>query len=204
MSPRRGIRARGERTRGAILAAAEVVFAEKGFVAARMSEVAVRVGIQRASMGYYFKDKRTLYGAVLDDLLGDLLARYEGILAGPGPVAGRILGCIDAWSRHVIERPAVLRITLWELARARPVTVTPLAARVVPIVEALSSAIRSGQRDGVFRDVDPIRFVMVIAGTTAFLILGMVIAADGGVPQLGEANLRAELHTLTRRVLFAN
>ncbi|MGH7287017.1 MAG: TetR family transcriptional regulator, partial [Myxococcota bacterium] len=49
------------RTRAAILAAAEAVFAERGFAAARLEDVAARVGIRRASIVYHFRDKRELY-----------------------------------------------------------------------------------------------------------------------------------------------
>jgi len=198
------MKGRGERTRRAIVAAAETVFAERGYVGARMDDVAARVGIKRASMGYYFKDKPTLYGAVLDDLFGDLLRRYEGVLDGSGPVAERILRCVDLWAAHAIERPAVLRITLWELARARPSGSTPLAQRVRPIAEALRSAVEHGQRDGTFRALDPIRFVMTVTGTTAFLTLGLGLAGPQGMPPIAEDGLRAELHGLVRRVLFAN
>ncbi len=75
---------RSERTRSAILAAAEDLFAERGFAATRLEDIAERVGIKRASIVYYFKDKRELYEAVLSSVLGGLhqalnaeLSRHE-------------------------------------------------------------------------------------------------------------------------------
>ena len=76
------MRARGKETRQAILRAAEQVFAERGYAGARMDDVAAEVGIKRASMVYYFRDKRSLYVALLDDLYGELGERYRRMVAG--------------------------------------------------------------------------------------------------------------------------
>jgi TetR/AcrR family transcriptional regulator len=200
---RRTRRARGgEETRLAVLRAAEEVFAERGYAGARMDEVAERTGIRRASLVYYFPNKRALYEAVLDDLFLDLRDRYEAILTGPGPLTDRMLRCIDVWAAHIDERPALLPITLREIARARPGRPVPLSPRVQPIVQVLADAVRAGRSEGVFRDVDPVGFVMSVAGTTAFLgsrhvLLGPAIDAPGepGV-------LARELRVWVARVLF--
>ena len=49
---------RAERTRASILDAAETCFAERGFSATRLEDVAEAVGIRRASIVYHFRDKR--------------------------------------------------------------------------------------------------------------------------------------------------
>src|SRR5262249_17953307 len=66
--PRRRGKSRGEDTRRAVLRAAEQVFARLGYAGARMEDVAERVGIRRASLVYYYRDKDALYQALLDDL----------------------------------------------------------------------------------------------------------------------------------------
>ena len=76
-------RSRAERTRAAVLEAAEAIFAEKGFAATRLEDVADRVGIRRASIVYYFKDKKELYHAVLASVFGGLLERIQTALSGP-------------------------------------------------------------------------------------------------------------------------
>jgi len=52
-----------------ILAAAEEVFAERGFAGASMSEIARRAQLPKANLHYYFGTKEDLYRAVLDDIL---------------------------------------------------------------------------------------------------------------------------------------
>jgi len=68
-APRSTQQARSARTRSGILGAAERLFAQRGYQATRLEEIAEQVGIRRASLFYYFKDKRALYDAVLENVL---------------------------------------------------------------------------------------------------------------------------------------
>jgi TetR/AcrR family transcriptional regulator len=201
---RRTKNGRGEETRRAILGAAEEVFAELGYDGARMDDVAERVGLRRASLVYYFRDKQTLYEVLLDDLFANLAERYGAALAGAGSPAERMLQCIDVWAEQVEKRPGLLRISLWEIARATTARPAPLASRVRPIVELIAEAVRAGQRDGVFRDVDPVGFVMSVAGTTSFLALRTALLSPEVAPELGPGRLAVELRDWIRRVLFVD
>jgi len=60
-------RARSAETRAAILSAAEQVFAKAGLAGARTDDIAAAAGVNKALLYYYFKSKRGLYEAVLDD-----------------------------------------------------------------------------------------------------------------------------------------
>jgi hypothetical protein len=107
------------------------------------------------------------------------------------------------WATHVESRPSLLRLTLWEIARAQPSESVPLTSRVQPIVQRLGEAVIQGQRDGVFRsEVDPIGFVMSVAGTTAFLGLRTPLLSPAVAPPLEPGRLAAELRSWVARVLF--
>ncbi len=60
---------KGERTAARILDAAEAVFAERGFEAASLREIARRAGLQQPGLYNHFASKRDLYAAVLDRAL---------------------------------------------------------------------------------------------------------------------------------------
>ena len=60
---------KGERTAARILDAAEAVFAERGFEAASLREIARRAGLQQPGLYNHFASKRELYAAVLDRAL---------------------------------------------------------------------------------------------------------------------------------------
>ena len=71
---RMGTRGQPEESRAAILAAAAQEFAEHGIAGARTDAIAREARVNKALIYYYFKDKETLYGAVLDEAF----ARAEG------------------------------------------------------------------------------------------------------------------------------
>jgi AcrR family transcriptional regulator len=179
------------------------VFAERGYAGARMDDVAAEVGIKRASMVYYFRDKRSLYLALLDDLFGELLQRHRTVLTGPGTARERILGCLDVWMSAVADRPGLVRIMMWESARVRRATGEPLAQGLAPILSTIAEAIAAGQVEGSFRQVDPMRFLMIVTGATAFLTLGMNVLTADERP-LTNDDVHAELQGLVQRILFVD
>jgi len=71
-SPRAGRRRKGQirlNNEESILRAAEEIFALAGFAGARTADIAAKAGIPKANLHYYFRSKRALYRAVLDNIL---------------------------------------------------------------------------------------------------------------------------------------
>lgn len=66
-----------ERSRRAILAAAERLFAERGFDAASLAEIGEEAGVSRGTPSYFFGSKEELYRAVLERMALDRSARLE-------------------------------------------------------------------------------------------------------------------------------
>ncbi len=90
--PRLGSRGRPEESRAAILQAAVREFSREGVAGARTDAIARAAGVNKALLYYYFKDKETLYAAVLDQVFERPDAKHsEGFVqrpAAPGKVAG--------------------------------------------------------------------------------------------------------------------
>jgi len=109
---------RAEKTRNAILAAAEELFAERGFDATRLEDIAERVGIRRASIVYYFKEKREVYDAIIADVLHGLHGTLEQALTPrPAKPLDRVEAIVAAWANYVGGRPATARLLLREIER---------------------------------------------------------------------------------------
>ncbi len=82
-------RARRKEARpGEILIAALTLFAERGFAATRLEDVARRAGISKGTIYLYFPTKEDLFRAVVrQDVLPNLAAMEARVAAHQGPVA---------------------------------------------------------------------------------------------------------------------
>jgi len=167
--------ARAERTRTAVLDAAEALFAERGFDATRLEDVAQGVGIRRASLVYYYRDKREIYDAMLARVLGDLRARLEAALASEAPLAARIEAAVSAWVAFVGRRPALARILLREAADATPERSRAFLAHTAPFRALVRRHIfeRDDFRSARLAPVDPVHVASIVVGATVFLVAAM-------------------------------
>jgi TetR/AcrR family transcriptional regulator len=195
---------RAERTLRAVLQAAEQLFAERGFASTRLEDVAKHVGIRRASLVYYFRDKSELYRAVLSGVFTELLRRQERALGAPAPLAERVERSVSVWVDYVVERPSVMRLMLREVADGRRSAVSEsLITHMGPVFAELIKTIEQGQRDGEMRTIDPMHFLMTVAGATIFVLLGtehFAPEAPPAIPHQVELH-RRELQRLTRSML---
>ena len=103
---------KASRTRSAILAAAEQLFARNGFAGTRLEDVAEAVGLTRAALFYYFSDKQTLFNAMIEDAFGLLASRLDEALSVPGPISKRIERAVEAWVDAMVARPTIARLIL--------------------------------------------------------------------------------------------
>jgi len=163
-------RSSGLKTRAEIVAAAERHFAESGFEAARLEDIAADVGIRRAAIFYHFGDKDELYGAVLDGLFNDGMATLPKL----GSPAERIEAALTGWIDYVAQRPTVARLILREAASAKPGVESPILRVGGAPVEWFRATIDEGVASGELRPVsDPHRFLSLMGATTVFHFAAM-------------------------------
>jgi AcrR family transcriptional regulator len=108
--------ARQEAYRDAILEAAERVFAELGFGAARVQDIAEAAGVATGTVYAIFAGKRELYRAVHRHNLEELARRYAAVPAH-GSCRQVLLGRVETAARFLTERPDYLRVYLREAGR---------------------------------------------------------------------------------------
>ena len=140
-----------------ILAAALDLFAEKGFSATRMEDVAARAGLSKAGVYLYFKDKTALLKALVTEMAGANVSVARGIVEGhQGPVSpliATILAFLGGQVRHT-RFPELIKIVISE-SRAHPevgqLYLESVVGQGLPLFEGL---IRRGIASGEFRDID--------------------------------------------------
>lgn len=116
------------RSREAILAAAERMFAERGFAAVTLQQIGEAAGLSRGTPGYFFGSKEKLYSAVLARVRA---ARDEAVTTAFAPLrewaedpaaskrhraglAQALDAGIDGYWRFLNERPSFARLIAWE------------------------------------------------------------------------------------------
>jgi TetR/AcrR family transcriptional regulator len=193
-----GLRARGERTRERILGSAERLFAIRGFAETRLEDIAVEVGIRRAAIVYYFRDKEELYTTVIDDLFGGLVIELSSVGAAIDAPDERLDAMLAAWIRYIATRPAVGRILLREIASATPGSTPTVARYTGRLSEMAAEVLGEGLDRDVFQEVDNSRFISVVIGPTVFFVTAMPAL---GLAKPGEMLTDEELDAHTADVL---
>jgi AcrR family transcriptional regulator len=100
---------RGEATRDALLAAARVLFAERGYAEVATEEVVRRAGVTRGALYHYFRDKQDLFRAVFEqteaEIMQTIIARVEGLTDPMEELAVGVRAFLDA-----CDDPTLMRI----------------------------------------------------------------------------------------------
>lgn len=88
-----------------ILASAEYLFAERGYAAVSVRDIAARAGVPVALVGYYFGRKPELLATVFEHRQANLDERISRIRAigAQGPGAGRVEEIVTAWAEPVVR-----------------------------------------------------------------------------------------------------
>ncbi len=89
---------RKEARPGELLAAALDVFAEKGFAATRVDEVAARAGVSKGTLFLYFPSKEELFKAVVRENISGRFAEWDEELAAfEGSTSELLHYCFETW-----------------------------------------------------------------------------------------------------------
>ncbi len=160
-------------TQDSILDAAERLFARQGFAATTVKQIGKEAAVNPALLYYYYDSKETLYRAMLQRILGQLLARGTDAIEHASSHADRIRAFVRAQVRLLGDHPHFPQLLVRELvdhqAAHAEQAITSTAAGAF---RRLCEVIEAGQRDGAFRkSLDP-RFtaISIIAQVAYFAI----------------------------------
>ncbi|HEY6338091.1 MAG TPA: TetR/AcrR family transcriptional regulator [Candidatus Sulfotelmatobacter sp.] len=160
---RMGSRGQPEESRAAILQAAAQEFAEHGIAGARTDAIARQARVNKALLYYYFKDKETLYGAVLDDAFSGMKARVFQALDSNLPSREKIMAYAGAYFDFIASNQIYPKLMQREMMRAREGQSEHIDRLVKtyfqPIYGRVGDLLRKGIDEGEFRRVDPAHFV---------------------------------------------
>jgi TetR/AcrR family transcriptional regulator len=170
--PRMGSRGQPEESRAAILQAAAQEFAEHGIAGARTDAIAREACVNKALLYYYFKDKETLYGAVLDHAFSGMKSRVFQVLDSALPPRDKIMAYVGAYFDFIASNQIYPKLMQREMMRAREgdsVHIDRLVKTYFqPIYRRVGALLHKGIAEGDFRKVDPAHFVPSMVSIIVF------------------------------------
>ena len=189
----------GEKTAAEVRRAALELFAEHGYAAVSMRQIAAEVGVQAGALYLYTPDKQSLLADIMVAHMEDLL---EAWARWPKPGAGDQLAMFEAFVRfHVryhLERGAEVFISYMELRNLEPDNFTRIEVLRKSYEAIMTGILVAGRDAGAFRIAEP--------KLATFALIAMLTGVNtwyrpGG--RLGVAEIEAAYLEMARNLVGA-
>ena len=141
-------------TRGRILDAALVSFADRGYEATSLDALATTLGVTKQTILYHFGTKEALLAAVIDRSAAELADVLERALAKAGPGFLRVEALVRAVFRLAARRPELLGL-LREVSRLGPPATTQLMESLDSLIARARAFLEAEMDSGSMRRQDP-------------------------------------------------
>lgn len=159
---------------GEIVGAAMAVFAEKGFAAARLEEIAARAGVSKGALYLYFETKEDLFRAVVEQAIAPNIQAVRAIIAAhPGPISD-LLRLVPARIAVILETlpvGGVVKMVIGEAGNFPELARVWHDRLVAHALGALSDAVAAAQARGEVKPGDPRTYALQLI---APLLVGVI------------------------------
>jgi AcrR family transcriptional regulator len=194
-------KARNDVYRQHILEAAEQVFADKGFEAAKLQDISTRAGLSMGTIYAIFPGKTELFTALLEERGQEILQLVREIVAGDSPARQTLDRLIEGFIGYFAGHPDFLRMHLrsgvsWALG---PALATASQVQCWQDIHREQAEIfRRGTRAGEFIDEDPDYLAKL------FTVMDQVLMADwvAGGMTTDRAQLSQRLRAQVERTFY--
>ena len=168
---------RGGDKRERILAAAERVFARRGFFASRVSEIAKDAGVADGTIYLYFKSKDDLLISLFENRMKQVNAALRAAIANEKQVLGQLRAFIKTYLQLIHDEPAATEVLTIELRQSNKFMKEYENAEFADFLRMLGGLISKGQDAGELDDGVPAHIVArMIFGMLDELALAWVLA----------------------------
>jgi TetR/AcrR family transcriptional regulator len=158
-------------TRRAILNAALVEFAEKGFAAASIRAIADRTGLQHPLITYHFRSKDILWRATAEYAFGQIREEWDGLDAsnvGMSPL-DRLRAEYRTVFKYTVAFPELHRFMRQECNANNPRLKWVAKTVLMPLIDRLLPQIAALQKAGQLPHMEPVVFHYMMIALTATL-----------------------------------
>ncbi len=197
---------RGAKTRAAILAAAETIFADVGLAGARTEAIASEAGVNKALLYYYFRSKDALFRAVLENHMKGFYDQAMEVLSAGDSPGETLLRYVTMHFDFISARPYYPRLFL-RLIMTGGRSFEHLAQKYfVPLGHKLVKVVERGVQQGELRRCDGRHTVIsLVALTVYYFSVAPMVKLVAGLDPYDESNLarrKQEVLNFIRHGLF--
>ncbi len=143
-----------------ILDASRAVFADRGYEAATMTEIAERLGVSEATIFTYFSGKRALCLRVVEDWYDEIIARVDDGMPRKQSIRAQLAYTVRAHLHLFLVQGTGLCALVLSEGRAKG---QPLGDQLVPLqrryTAPLMALLARGRASGEIRDDVPLRLL---------------------------------------------
>lgn len=151
-----------------ILAAAKIVFMEKGMAGARMQDIADKAGINKAMLHYYFRNKEKLFEVILKEQVVKFLPGIFSILNSDAALFEKIRGFVAGYISLIIENPYLPLFVLYEMNKQPAAFVNKLFGATPPDFSKLIEQIEKEVKRGIIKQVSPLHLIVNMMSMCVF------------------------------------
>lgn len=144
-----------EETRALLIGAARQVFAEHGYGGAKVDEIALRAGANKAMINYHFGGKQGLYRTVFASFIDETRSRLEAALADITDPNLGLRTFIRTMGQALEANPDHARVAIREMISDSALLDEALKFRFLSIIGIVRGIIEKGVEAGVFRPINP-------------------------------------------------
>jgi len=185
---------------GEIVQAAMAVFAEKGFAAARLDDIARRAGVSKGALYLYFETKEDLFRAVVHQAIApNLEGVWRMIAAHPGPFPALLRALATRIGVVLTTLPVggVVKMVIGEAGNFPELARVWHDDLVAHALGALTQAIGAAQARGEVKPGDPRVYALQVIGPILLSVIwDEVFAPVGGAPFDVPAVARQHVETM--------
>ncbi|MFE1317283.1 TetR/AcrR family transcriptional regulator [Kitasatospora phosalacinea] len=143
-------------TQKLIIETARQEFAERGYGATSIRDIARRSGMSLSALYHYYPGKQELLRAIIDEGMDEYFHSCEEALAGAGDdPAGQLVALVEATVRFRAEHPSKSSITITEQRSLEPEHLAAYEARIAGATQQWAGIIQAGLDEGVFTTPHP-------------------------------------------------
>jgi AcrR family transcriptional regulator len=155
-----------------ILLAAEQVFARRGFKGTTTREVAEQAGIANSLIFYYFKNKVALYEAVFQNFFEQIEDLMQQNLSLDLDRLGKLRQFLFTFTDFAGNHRNMMRILLREIIDNGRIVQKVAQDYFKPLYEIGVDFLKEGQKEALFKELDPLHYIHSFIGMNFFYFIG--------------------------------